>query len=1061
MGHSWSEQRLVLFQAHNEPTGSPWYEYTYHHYHPSAKGKQQPSVAWDASRPGAVSAENPRHLQRCKSRGQSRSQSRGGAAGGVSLAIPVAAGAGERGGTSPCGGGSAAGGVSLATPAAAGAEKRGGTSPGGRGSTAARAARAAAGARRTNTSPSASPTAKRHGNAVGSRQPARSRGQSGQGRHVPSLRAAHGGHGEERGATPQVPSLRAAHGGHGEERLATPLAAQERVQLPRLATPGTLPIPLAEPGEFDQGAKNLLSYNGGRGPIDASLREAQEEDERLAAFGGLSVLFVGNEEQVDRRREVNPRPTAAWKLLLANEGSTPVEPDPIESVRSSCSSEPVQPRIGSAASVLKRAVSSREMLPPCSAGSKSRVCLTAESGLDFGRVDLGGIFRKFAHMGEMVGDTEVLMAAMKLVGYAFPSKEWLTEISHEIICGRTVLDLDDFQTLVEGYETRYEASIEAAFADHAGSGGGSRKMSLEEAQNALNALGLPALPGAIEEAICDTRPGSSSLLGAPSRSGLSRISSRTFARIYRELISRAGITKQDERDLLQAFNAADEGRRGFITAEQMKFAFQRHYCRSGIVTFKIVDRCVAEAVHQSKTFDWKLDCSAWEARPLSGAPGQESATQDIDVAAFLLAARGMLDELPRCLGEAVDRLCFDKTGEMGMSDLSLILYEVGCVSRLTPDFLQECLDKAGVHRQAMLKFNEVISVLRALHELHGFSSREHKELERAFKRYAKQEPKTISYEEVRMALRSLGYQASTYRLYDLIEDHDLQLLERLELSEFTKVVAAFRWSAIGVARDRFRPDRGKWMPIVKNRLPTSDLLELIGVAGYAMQQAILDEIWRKLFGDATTMCYEDFLEVEATVRQGFKEQVVRNEGFSDDSCQVLKDDFERHIPRTYVSGEKYVNSAGLQAIVLADFPELDDEMRVLVGQTDADGSGKIELDELLTTMRSLLDLTEKRELRQALQLRVELGFSKSEMKQLRSVYKMCDVDFSGDVDFEELQSMLKVFVQIDASSKDQLIWAFNHFDTNKDQTLDFFEFLRLIRYLMDKNWQNINEAWSE
>merc|ERR1712151_612291 len=84
-------------------------------------------------------------------------------------------------------------------------------------------------------------------------------------------------------------------------------------------------------------------------------------------------------------------------------------------------------------------------------------------------------------------------------------------------------------------------------------------------------------------------------------------------------------------------------------------------------------------------------------------------------------------------------------------------------------------------------------------------------------------------------------------------------------------------------------------------------------------------------------------------------------------------------------------------------------------------------------------------------------FSKAELKEFRQVFRMYDVDKNGTFDFDELQQMIAVLVPHATGHKatKQLMSMMMEMDEDNSHSLDFPEFLILMKKILSENWQNI------
>merc|ERR1719163_2374000 len=108
-------------------------------------------------------------------------------------------------------------------------------------------------------------------------------------------------------------------------------------------------------------------------------------------------------------------------------------------------------------------------------------------------------------------------------------------------------------------------------------------------------------------------------------------------------------------------------------------------------------------------------------------------------------------------------------------------------------------------------------------------------------------------------------------------------------------------------------------------------------------------------------------------------------------------------------------------------------------------------------MRRLLDRDSKEAMIRANQLRKELGYTKKHVQELRELFKLTDTDLSGNVDISELSVLFSGLVDMSGTAERDLKRFVEDMNTGAEEepSLDFFQFLRLMKTLEDRNWRNI------
>merc|ERR1711920_355357 len=129
------------------------------------------------------------------------------------------------------------------------------------------------------------------------------------------------------------------------------------------------------------------------------------------------------------------------------------------------------------------------------------------------------------------------------------------------------------------------------------------------------------------------------------------------------------------------------------------------------------------------------------------------------------------------------------------------------------------------------------------------------------------------------------------------------------------------------------------------------------------------------------------------------------------------------------------------------------EVRSALADADANGDRKIDYEEFVEVMRIIREDNLRQEFASMMQSMDGLGFSRAELKELRDLFNMTDADKSGDVDFDELKSIVSHIVPLCSDAVLELRTFVMNVDDG-DLALNFVEFAKLMKMLQDKNWRN-------
>jgi Ca2+-binding EF-hand superfamily protein len=334
--------------------------------------------------------------------------------------------------------------------------------------------------------------------------------------------------------------------------------------------------------------------------------------------------------------------------------------------------------------------------------------------------------------------------------------------------------------------------------------------------------------------------------------------------------------------------------------------------------------------------------------------------------------------------------------------------------------------------------------------------------------------------EMPRVLRWLCYCPSQHRLFEFMETYDKTETDSLDLAEFMKVIADYRWSNIRMARAAFceekhasEPGATKQRALTNPRVSSawkrrhvSEICDLLHMVGHLVSEEDCEPLLADAHTDRmNTIDWREFLRLEAFHRDFLKEIFKANLGFNLKETAELRKEFEDNLK----SSKKALLYNGLRKIVQKRHPEMlvDNQLRRLVEESDLNKNGMIEFNEFLWIMRRIRDKSDISIMNSAYHMREQLGCSKEEVRSIREIFHSADTDISGFIDFSELQELFSGFVSMCAEAKQELAAyvtkvkgtaaLYTCCTTNKDQdTLDFWEFLKVFTEIQANNWRNID-----
>eukprot|EP00747_Dinoflagellata_sp_TGD_P212903 gnl/TRDRNA2_/TRDRNA2_85935_c0_seq1.p1 gnl/TRDRNA2_/TRDRNA2_85935_c0~~gnl/TRDRNA2_/TRDRNA2_85935_c0_seq1.p1 ORF type:complete len:813 (+),score=232.40 gnl/TRDRNA2_/TRDRNA2_85935_c0_seq1:299-2440(+) len=129
---------------------------------------------------------------------------------------------------------------------------------------------------------------------------------------------------------------------------------------------------------------------------------------------------------------------------------------------------------------------------------------------------------------------------------------------------------------------------------------------------------------------------------------------------------------------------------------------------------------------------------------------------------------------------------------------------------------------------------------------------------------------------------------------------------------------------------------------------------------------------------------------------------------------------------------------------------------------DEDGDGQLTFNEFLKLMRLLQDDKERRALEKERTAVKETGFTYNEVKEFRQVFGMFrHNDNSGEMSFEEFEAMMANIIPMGDKNAELLHNMLLDNDTDGSLTVDFPEFLTMMKKVKDDDFAGVNEKAAE
>jgi len=465
----------------------------------------------------------------------------------------------------------------------------------------------------------------------------------------------------------------------------------------------------------------------------------------------------------------------------------------------------------------------------------------------------------------------------------------------------------------------------------------------------------------------------------------------------------------------------------------------------------------------------------------------------------LVWARRLRDQEFEGYREAFDK--FDQDGDslISQSELKELLVVLGFT--LFQPALDEMILQAKVRgdwhdmgSDQTLDYDAFVHFMRLVHETEGFMEHEMEEIRQTFVKFDEDKSKDIDAVELNDMLHYLGYSTKIDEVQRLLGRMDYDPSSTLDFREFVRFMRLHREGELRVTKDAFEKHKNENSVLTEVSARIA-LRELASADQMALGRQVASQ------GTATSSSGIDFealpiggpLDFEAFVtwaehcRNQRVVELRKRAGFSEAEINRFQKLFEAHD----TSGTGDLNTDEVTRLLInLGFPlrtveeqqavvQQLDEARKTAAERGIEGAaeGKISLWVVVQLLRSLYRRDDKQTMNKVTRAAQQCRFQASEVTEFQEVFmSWCDhdsryADDSVDPETGETvddskalskSSLLRLLrsLGLKIEGKDRSILDSKVMELAEDSKVDFADFLRLMRWMMDTNYCNISRAVS-
>merc|ERR1719160_329904 len=402
-----------------------------------------------------------------------------------------------------------------------------------------------------------------------------------------------------------------------------------------------------------------------------------------------------------------------------------------------------------------------------------------------------------------------------------------------------------------------------------------------------------------------------------------------------------------------------------------------------------------------------------------------------------------------------------------------------CVKQLgwypTKDSIREAVEIVDLDGSGSVSFDEFFKMMGHLRITEGFTKAEVASFQAMFDRYDIDGSGEISSMELARCLREQGYPTSLDVLQQIVSEVDVDGSGEIEFSELLKLMRKYRNREMAQAEKLFNeyaqlPGAGE---AKKNKFSRSytanlnqyeiskeDLPSMITKMGWEPQEDTL-ELATGMVAKTDHHGYlnwTEFLLFMKMYRSLEVDLFNARAGFSVEEVEQYRQTFEEYDK----SGDGELSLKELVPVLTALGHEPStviqrQKLTAILAEVDQDGSGEIGFDEFLQLMQKFIDESMAEQLLKEKDIIKKTRFDADEVTQWREIFLKFDTDGSGAFDTDEGKVLLQA-VGINLNERtmhDRYIQLFHEVDLDKDDAMDFPEFLLMMRRLLDLDFGGI------
>jgi Ca2+-binding EF-hand superfamily protein len=383
-------------------------------------------------------------------------------------------------------------------------------------------------------------------------------------------------------------------------------------------------------------------------------------------------------------------------------------------------------------------------------------------------------------------------------------------------------------------------------------------------------------------------------------------------------------------------------------------------------------------------------------------------------------------------------------GALPLESVVMLLSQMGYVMP-SRDVIMENAIAAGLSRESKeFYFEDVLMIAGGFRKCEGFLQKELEQFKDTFKTHDFDKSGEIDAVELGAVLRWLGCPGDVETAQDLMEHIDIDKSGYVDFEEFLKVMRRFRESELELLERAYSvSDTNR-----SGGLDAQELKLLLCSLDYEVTPAHMNMLVENYTNKEAS--FDECAELIAKFREELRQVFQHDQGFTKKELSTLKRKLEKS---GSVDNDLMIKFARVKSFLSDEYPsmmklvpekEIDDIMQRFHSESES-----LPYREFLRLLRMVTDQADYHKVVKQREIAEQAGFTPAEVMEIRKIFKMIDNESSRSLDFNYLEDLLLRILPCTGRTVAKLAERMKECDVDQNERIDFDEFIKLMRRLMD------------